>query len=128
MDRKEPARGAANNLATRQNSEVVGMPEFLVAGRDGRSEPLANPDEFRGPDVLLERYRGWSWERVHRNDRGTLTYRLEKTPLSRFLKIAPRGGYPSLAAESERMRWASATLPVPKLVEEAAGSVGDVSA
>jgi kanamycin kinase len=36
---------------------------------------------------------------------------------ARYLKVARRGGCPSLADERDRLRWAAAHLPVPRVVE-----------
>lgn len=80
------------------------------------------PEELRAPEELRRRYEAREWRLVYRNDVGTLTYRLDDAEQPRFLKLARAGGYPTLASECERLRWAADFLPVPAVVEEGAAT------
>jgi kanamycin kinase len=60
--------------------------------------------------------RNWRRTEAWRGD--AVTWRLEHPDgRARYLKVAPEGTFPSLQAEADRMRWASAYLPVPEVLE-----------
>ena len=70
------------------------------------------------------RYSDWSWSVAYQYGPEAITYRMVRAPgETHYLKIAPRGAYPSLSAEADRMRWARAHLPVPVVMEQ--GSTGE---
>lgn len=84
------------------------------------------PGSIPAPPELRTRYANWEWEVVWQYGAGSVTYRLESASNEvLFLKLAPTDGYPTLAAEADRMRWAIAHLPVPRVLEQ--GAAADVS-
>ncbi len=73
------------------------------------------PDPAPPPELALVAP-GWTAEPAYRSG-GVSTWRLTGPGGAvRFAKVDPAGAYPSLGAESERMIWAVAYLPVPKVV------------
>jgi kanamycin kinase len=77
------------------------------------------------PPELAQVAPGWSAELAYRLVPGLTTWRLRNPDGAvRFAKVDTAGAYPSLRAESERMIWAVAYLPVPIVValEESGGT------
>jgi kanamycin kinase len=69
------------------------------------------------PPELARVAPGWSAELAYRLVSGLTTWRLQGPDGAvRFAKVDTAGAYPSLRAESERMIWAVAYLPVPIVV------------
>jgi len=78
------------------------------------------------PPGLSQAYGGFDWELACQYAEHSVVYRLVRGGRAEFyLKLAPTGHYPSLAAEADRMRWARDRLPVPEVVDQ--GSEGFVS-
>jgi kanamycin kinase len=69
------------------------------------------------PSELARVAPGWSAELAYQLVPGLATWRLTGADGSvRFAKVDAAGAYPSLRAEAERMIWAAAYLPVPRVV------------
>jgi kanamycin kinase len=76
------------------------------------SRPAPDP-----PPELAQVAPGWAAEPAHRSGSGTTTWRLTGPGGSvRFAKVDTGAASPTLRAESERMIWAVAYLPVPRVV------------
>lgn len=69
------------------------------------------------PPGLVEQYRSWRWTEASRWPDQT-TWRLDHPRLpSRYLKVVRSGGYPALAGEADRTRWARRWLPVAEVID-----------
>lgn len=78
------------------------------------------------PPELEARYSDWEWSIAWEYGPGGVTYRLDSGGGEvHFLKLARTGGYPSIEAETRRMRWAADYLAVPRVLE--GGSVAEAS-
>ena len=78
------------------------------------------------PPRLARAFSGLEWELAYEYPGHSVVYRLSRGGSTElFVKLAPAEHYPTLAAEAERMRWARAYLPVPRVVDE--GSEGSTS-
>ena len=76
------------------------------------------PGSPSAPPELEAKYRGWEWSVAWQYGAYSVTYRLDGGPdRTHFLKLARPGGYPSLDEESQRMKWASGHLSVPRVLE-----------
>lgn len=77
------------------------------------------------PRRLRETYATFEWELAYQYAEHSVVYRLSRDGAPQlFLKLAPAGHYPTLLAEARRMRWASAYLPVPEVVDQ--GTEGSI--
>jgi kanamycin kinase len=87
---------------------------------------VPNPSEAPAPPPELERLApGWTAALAYQLVPGVTTWRLSGPDGSvRFAKVDTAGRFPTLRDESERMVWAAAYLPVPRVVvlEQLGGS------
>jgi len=75
--------------------------------------------------ALQQAYRTWHWTSMSCWPKQT-TWRLDKPGYpTRYLKVGRTGGYPTLAMEAERLRWAAPWLPVPQVPEVNGDGDGD---
>jgi len=70
------------------------------------------------PDRVRELAGDATIEPVWRNTIGGLTFRATGAGGIRFLKYGPRNAETSMSAEAERLRWARAFTPVPRVLDE----------
>ncbi len=78
------------------------------------------------PLRLRERYVEWEWTVAWQYGTPAITYRLGgPRDEVHFLKLGSVHAYPCLADEADRMRWAAAHLPVPRVLEQ--GTEGDTA-
>jgi kanamycin kinase len=80
--------------------------------------PAAAPVPDRVPDRVRELADGAPLEPVWENAIGGVTFRATDARGIRYIKHGPRNAETSMAAEAERMRWASAYTPVPQVLAE----------
>ncbi|WP_020521244.1 aminoglycoside 3'-phosphotransferase [Catelliglobosispora koreensis] len=73
------------------------------------------------PFDLVDRYAKWRWEVVWDLTPEAPTYRMTNGEARRFVKLAPSGN--ALPDEAQRLRFAGAWLPCPRVIEY--GSDGD---
>ena len=77
------------------------------------------PRSFPVPPVVVQLAGGQPYRAVWENELGGLTFEIGKDAPRRFVKWAPRRAVGlDLVAEAERMRWAIAFTPVPRLVDQ----------
>ena len=70
------------------------------------------------PTQLREAYCDWKWVVAYSYGPEVVTYRLSHPRGDvRYAKVAYATGWPSIAQEADRMRWARHHLPVPNVVE-----------
>ena len=78
------------------------------------------------PPGLSRAYGAFDWELAYQYAEHSVVYRLQRGGRTElYLKLAPTDHYPTLAGEADRMRWAAACLPVPKVLDR--GDEGAVS-
>ena len=76
------------------------------------------------PDAVLAAAGDRAIHPIWVNELGGLTFRLGAGPEALFAKWAPAGSPFDLVSEAERMRWAAAFTPVPRVVDQGADAAG----
>ncbi len=91
---------------------------MTVAPGRTRPYPAGVTERPIPPPVLAAVAPGWTAELAYRLVPTLTTWRLSGPDgAQRFAKVDTAGGYPTLDGEAERMIWASAYLPVPRVVQ-----------
>ena len=76
------------------------------------------------PDAVESLINGRTFEVVWLNGLGGLTFRIEDTTSSVYVKWLPVASEVDVADEIEKLRWASAYTPVPTLIDQGFDSEG----
>jgi kanamycin kinase len=91
-----------------------------------RHEDLLRSEDASPPELLASLAPGWSATFVYRIVPGAATWRLVAPDGAvRYAKVVGSGRWPTLRDEADRMVWAAAYLPVPRVV--ALETFGDTS-
>lgn len=69
------------------------------------------------PSCVIHQHADWAVSLAYSGVPEVATWRLERGPVVRFIKVAKLGWEPALSGERDRLRWAALHLPVPLVLD-----------